>query len=289
MYPLSYKQIAFEQGKVPELQQKLRDKPTVYKVSEYKHSDSAYDIVTRNGKIVIPLSLQLKATEWYHLYLLHPGETRMELTMGQHYCWKGMRNTIQKVCKACAICKTTKVRNSKYGLIPPKNPETIPWHTLCIDLIGPYKFGDKKNLVQLHCLTMIDPATGWFEIAEIPTKKADDVVNILEFSWLTRYPWPTEIILDRGKEFAAEVQRTIKNEYGITRKLITTRNPQANAVVERVHQVIHNMIRTAGIKGKSDLDSDFPLEWYSQRSQASSHINCTHDQSCNANTVSIRA
>jgi hypothetical protein len=256
-YPLSYKQIAYEQKELPELQQKLRDKPTVYKVSEYKHSDSTFDIVTRNDKIVIPLALQRRATEWYHLYLLHPGETRMELTMGQHYCWKGMRNTIQQVCKACAICKTTKVRNSKYGLLPPKNPEAIPWHTLCIDLIGPYKFGDEKNLVQLHCLTMIDPATGWFEIAEIPTKKADDVVNILEFSWLTRYPWPTEIIMDRGKEFAAEVQRTIKNEYGITRKLITTRNPQANAVVERVHQVIHNMIRTAGIKGKSDLDPDF--------------------------------
>ena len=104
---------------------------------------------------------------------------------------------------------------------------------------------------------MIDPATGWFEIAEIPNKRADYVVNILEFTWLTRYPWPTEIVMDRGSEFAAEVQQTIKNEYGITKKLITTRNPQANAVVERIHQVIHNMIRPAGIKGKDDLDPDF--------------------------------
>ncbi len=229
---MSYQHDTFGRGHVHKLQQQLRDKLTVHNVSEYTHFDTAYDIVTRNDKIVILLSLQVKSTEWYHLYILHPGETRMELTMGQHYCWKGMRNTIQKVCKACAICKTTKVRNSKYGLLPPKNPETIPWHTLCIDLIGPYKFGDEKNLIQLHCLTMIDPATGWFEIAEIPTKKADDVVNILEFSWLTRYPWPTDIIMDRRKEFAAEVQHTIKNEYGITRKLTTTRNPQANDVVE---------------------------------------------------------
>jgi hypothetical protein len=104
---------------------------------------------------------------------------------------------------------------------------------------------------------MIDPATGWFEIAEIPSRRADDVINILEFSWLTRYPRPTEIILDRGKEFAAEVQRTIKNEYGIIKKLITTRNPQANSVVERVHQTIHNMTRIWGIRSKEDLDKDF--------------------------------
>ena len=104
---------------------------------------------------------------------------------------------------------------------------------------------------------MIDPATGWFEMAEIPTKRADDVVNILEITWLTRYPWPTEIVMDRGKEFAAEVQRTIKHEYGITRKLITTRNPQANAILERVHKSIHNMLRTMELNDSGDLDPDF--------------------------------
>ena len=36
----------------------------------------------------------------------------------------------------------------------------------------------------------------------------------------------------------------VQNEYGIKAKPITVRNPQANAIVERVHQVIGNMIRT---------------------------------------------
>ena len=104
---------------------------------------------------------------------------------------------------------------------------------------------------------MIDPATGWFEIAEIPTKRADDVVNILEFSWLTHYPWRTEIVMDRGKEFAGEVQETIHHEYGIRRKLITTQNPQANAMVEQVHQTVHNMVRSLKLTGKQDLDNTF--------------------------------
>ena len=60
-----------------------------------------------------------------------------------------------------------------------------------------------------------DANTTWFDIAEVPTKQADDAINILEFSWLTRYLWPTEIVIDRGKEFAAKVQHTIHNEYGI--------------------------------------------------------------------------
>ena len=34
------------------------------------------------------------------------------------------------------------------------------------------------------------------------------------------------------------------HDYGIKRNPITVRNPQANAIVERIHQVIANMVRT---------------------------------------------
>ena len=254
-YPLTYAEIQHRQNEDEDLQKRILDKPGDYRQQEFKHSDKSYTLVTnKEGKIVLPEDLQRKATEWYHTHLLHPGETRMELTIGQHYCWKGMRNTITSVCRACTICKRLKTRNKKYGRIPPKPvPEIIPWHTLCIDLIGPYKFGTGKHQVTLHCLTMIDPATGWFEIVQIDSKRADEVANQLEFAWLTRYPWPTEVVMDRGKEFAAEVREMLKNEYGFVRKVITTRNPQANSIIERVHQVLHNMIRSMGLRDARDL------------------------------------
>ena len=66
--------------------------------------------------------------------------------------------------------------------------------------------------------------------------------------------------MDRGKEFAAEVSAAIKNEYGIKKKLITTRNPQANAIVEQIHQVVHQMIRSSAIRDKRDLDTDTPWQ-----------------------------
>ena len=47
-------------------------------------------------------------------------------------------------------------------------------------------------------MTMIDPATGWFEIVDMPNKRADYIANVLEYTWLTRNPWPTEIRMDRG-------------------------------------------------------------------------------------------
>jgi hypothetical protein len=49
----------------------------------------------------------------------------------------------------------------------------------------------------------------------------------------------------------------IKNDYGIKKKPITVRNPQANAIVERIHQVIGNIIRTFELQ-ENYLDEDDP-------------------------------
>jgi hypothetical protein len=47
----------------------------------------------------------------------------------------------------------------------------------------------------------------------------------------------------------------IQNDYGLKIKRITTRNPQANAIIERVHQTIGNIIRTFDVQS---MDSNDP-------------------------------
>ena len=252
-YPLSYHRIHLEQQRDDVLKDYIDKHSDAYRTEAFKHGDQSYDLFTKDGKIVVPRVLQKKGVEFYHRLLMHPGETRTELTMAQHFTWKGMRKTVEQVCKNCTSCQLTKPRLRKLGHLPPKEAEVIPWETVCIDLIGPYKIGKGKNEATLHCLTMIDPATGWFEIIEIPSKSSDEIANIFEMTWLNKYPWPAQVVMDRGREFMGDVIALLKDHYHITRKPITTRNPQANAMVERAHQTIHNMIRTHQLKGKSDL------------------------------------
>ena len=49
----------------------------------------------------------------------------------------------------------------------------------------------------------------------------------------------------------------VLHDYGIKCKPITVRNPQANAIVERIHQVIENIIRTFDLEANF-LDNDNP-------------------------------
>jgi len=250
-------------------------------------------VVYNNELIVVPLALQKRAVKWYHEILCHPGQTRTEMTIGQHYYWKGMRTTIVDSVKRCDICQRTKHFPDKFGKLPVKHGELIPWHTLCIDLIRPYKLGQDEFAYKsgvkvktfdapiLQCMTMIDPATSWFEIEEVATKCADVIANVLETTWLTRYPLPTEVVADRGTEFMGECLLMVREEYGLPRKLvITARNPQANAIIiERCHQTLHNLVRTYQLhtKVKDEAYNDIITSILNSVRRAINKQYCTHD------------
>ena len=106
---------------------------------------------------------------------------------------------------------------------------------------------------------MIDSATGWTENCTVSSTAADLVSNIVELVWLTRYPLPSKVIVDCGNEFLAEFKTMIQANYGITVKPITSRNPQANSILERVHQTIGNIIRTFKVQDMV-LDDDNPWD-----------------------------
>ena len=125
-------------------------------------------------------------------------------------------------------------------------------------MIGPYTIRNNETgqSLTLHCVTMIDPATGWFEIKTTEGKSAMEVANIVETTWLSRYPWPQEIVYDRGTEFMGDFANMISDDYGITKRPITVRNPQANSIIERIHQTLGNIIRTFELHNDTEITNE---------------------------------
>ena len=85
--------------------------------------------------------------QWYHDMLCHPGTTRMEETLRQHFWWPKLREAVRNYCQTCSICQRTKRKNIKYGKLPPKEAEAIPWDRMCVDLIGPYTITRRTNQI----------------------------------------------------------------------------------------------------------------------------------------------
>ncbi len=118
-----------------------------------------------------------------------------------------MLTAISRYVKTCDCCQKGKSRKWKYSELPPKIAETVPWQTVCVDLIGPYTLKSKDGtILDFMCLTMIDPVIRWFEIVELPTtdityvrngKEMIEVIidkfsamvsHLFNKSWLSRYP-----------------------------------------------------------------------------------------------------
>jgi transposase InsO family protein len=258
-HPLNYRHLQLAQEKDKKMMKILKMDNTQYFLEDFHGGGKTTALVCYKHKIVIPEKLQNHMIMWYHTTLCHPGINRTEETIGQHLWWPKMRDQITNYVKRCPSCQRNKRKQKKYGLLPPKEAEATPWDKLCVDLIGPYKIRRKgKPHLVCRCVTMIDPATGWFEIQQYDDKKSITVANIIEQEWFSRYPWPTQVTFDRGNEFIGQdFQKMLKDDYGVKTKPITVRNPQANAIVERVHQVIGNIIRTFELE-KNYMDEADP-------------------------------
>ena len=67
--------------------------------------------------------------------------------------------------------------------------------------------------IYLQAVTMIDPATGLIEIHTVLSAWADLVANQVELTWLTHYPLPNMVTVDRRNAFLAKFSKI--NDYGI--------------------------------------------------------------------------
>ncbi len=121
---------------------------------------------------------------------------------------------------------------------------------------------------------MINPATSWFDIVELPTvaqettvlsagkgkkvtfdkntkvaepyfdKSSAQISNLVYKTWFSRYPRCRSIIYDNGSELKLHFQ-SLCDTYGIKPKPTNVKNPQANAILERIPAVLRNMLRTS--------------------------------------------
>lgn len=242
----------------------LQDKKSGY----HTRNIEDVDVICYAGKIYVPEALRGRTLEWYHHFLEHPGGSRLGNTIGTIAYWHGLKYQAKQVSKLCITCQSFKKRRTKYGQVPAKVvTDVTPWNTVHIDLIGPYTKAIKQEQsdgsvkltkVQLTLMTFLDPNTGWFEMAEVPTyeKKEIDKMSKIQIdktsarisllfkkTWLDRYPRPKQVVFDNGSEFKRNFVPLLK-DFDVKPKVTTIKNPQGNSPVERIHQVIGNMLLT---------------------------------------------
>jgi predicted aspartyl protease len=221
-------------------------KKTIEEIQNSQH-DPDYRLEPRMGsilltfkhKVVVPESVRKELIIFYHQNLIHPGVRKQIQTMKQIFWFPEMSKMIDSYISNCITCKKAKAHGGRqhYGEIPLKKSSTTvnPFDEVHVDIIGPYE--------GFYALTVIESQFRWLEVSIQENKTSKVTAENFDTIWLCRYPRPLRVIHDLGSEFVGNEFQELLQSYGIKSKPITAKNPQANALCERVHLDLMNMVR----------------------------------------------
>jgi transposase InsO family protein len=125
----------------------------------------------------------------------------------------------------------------------PREASATPWREVSVDLIGPWTLNINNVQVSFRALTIVDNVSNLVELVRIDNKTSAHVALQFENTWLSRYPLPKRCIYDQGGEFIGYPFQQMLTRHGIKGQATTARNPQSNAVCERMHQAVGNSLR----------------------------------------------
>ena len=198
--------------------------------------------VDQKWRIALPTALLEDVVLWFHLVLGHAGRNRMYDSIRARFHHPHLKRMIEKF--NCRACQEHKLYGAGYGELPSRMAGGMPWHEVAVDLIGPWKINFALAELEFNALTIIDTVSNLTELTRIENKTAQHIKWKFEQAWLARYPWPQRCVHDNGGEFTGEAFQCMLELTGIKDVPTTSRNPQANAICERMHQTVGNILRT---------------------------------------------
>jgi len=249
-YPLDLKWIQenqFEDEKLNEMRQQHPGNFPAHTIDGvpllcYRHDH--LDENTTNWKICIPSGLLRDMVLFFHKVLGHAGEVRVYDSIRARFHHPKLKAMVEEVRKDCQVCRKHKLQGPGYGELSAREVTLAPWEEVHIDLIGPWRVSIGEMEIEFNALTCIDPVTNLVEIVRIDRKTARHIAQKFENIWLSRYPMPMKCVHDNGGEFIGWEFQELLERCGIKDCPTTSRNPQGNAVCERMHQTVGNVLRT---------------------------------------------
>jgi hypothetical protein len=112
-----------------------------------------------------------------------------------------------------------------------------------MDLIGPWTIQVRGNPYEFEALSVIDTVTNLVKLIIINDKRSETVARKFTPCWLMRYPWLQCCVHNPGTEFTGPEFQTLLQNCHIRDVCTTAKNPQSNAVCERMHQTVGNILR----------------------------------------------
>jgi len=181
----------------------------------------------------IPSSLRRNIFLQYH-NSSHPGIRRTRQLISSRYVWPNLHKDIQLWVRSCIPCQKSKVFKHTLAPLSSFDKAYERLQHVHLDIIGPMAPSSGYR----YCLTMIDRATRWPEVAPIPDISAETIAKAFLSTWISRFGCPSVVITDQGRQFESELARHLFEYLGVKRTRTTAYHPECNGLLENFHRTL---------------------------------------------------
>lgn len=209
-------------------------------------------IKNKDGRklIVVPKKMQYEIIRKNH-EKGHFCITKTEELINREYFIENLKRKIKKVLDNCVECiLVSHKRGKKEGYLHPLDKGETPLTTYHIDHLGPLTSTNKNYK---YLLTVVDGFTKFTWIYPVKTVTTEETLSKLIIQQQT-FGTPQRIISDRNAAFTSNEFQNYCKEENIAHYTITTGQPRGNGQVERINQIIIDVL--------SKLSITDPTKWY---------------------------
>ena len=122
-----------------------------------------------------------------------------------------------------------------------------PWDTLSIDIVGPLPADHRQEFL----IMFVDCYSRYTILVASSKHTANTVSEALLRHVFHYFGTPRRLLSDRGREFVGEVWGKLLRSLGIQQVLTSPYHPEGNAINERSHRTLNNMLRARLLEGSS--------------------------------------
>ena len=187
----------------------------------------------------------MKITRELHAATHLGGHTLWKL-FRDRYSHKAGRHICLETAQSCPQCQL----GTDYGHRQ-KTTGTIqyqgPWDTLSIDIVGPLPPDRRHEFL----IVFVDCFSKYTILVPSSNHTASTVSEALMRHVIPYFGTPRRLLSDRGREFISSIWTKLLRSLGIQQVLTSPYHPEGNAINERSHRTLNNMLRARLLEGPS--------------------------------------
>jgi hypothetical protein len=226
------------------------------------YSREAYRLLRHWGRMYIPedgdiRSIILKESH-RALYCAHPGVKKMYVDMRNLFFWVGMKRDVVHFVSKFLECQQVKANHHHpTSLLQPHDVPMSKWEVIFMDFVARLPLTSHRHN---SILVIVDKLTKSAHfISARDTYDVIDVAHVFVSEVIHLHEIPKKIISDRDFRFTSRFWTSLQSTLGTQLNLSTTYHPKIDGKIERVNQVMEDMLRMHVMNNQTHWEKYLPL------------------------------